>query len=329
MRNIYLALSALFLLVVFLLNVFVYPSHTSPVESLQFDINPAKGINNPIKYLASFAAMLMIVLLYLSIITAGIVNLIIAINRKNNKQPVIHMHDEPEKTFPISLDDATRLFFHIISLLLLVYLGEIFIFRVVLRDKTFSDLTMLNFSLFSNVIIEATTILLTLRLFSESFLGLRVKKSFFVTLLKIYTATVPLLLITALINNFLAKLINVPTAINPAVEILLKISDKPTIFALFLQAAILAPLSEELFFRGFLYKMFRTKHTFFISASVTSLFFAVIHGTPQDILPLAILGAALCYVYEKTQDITVPVIMHALHNSLSLTYLLVMKSLSS
>ena len=80
----------------------------------------------------------------------------------------------------------------------------------------------------------------------------------------------------------------------------------------------LAPLAEELFFRGFFYRALRTRLPVIAAALVDGVIFGVIHFESADmavILPvLAILGFVFCLVYEKTGSLFAVIGLHALNN---------------
>jgi uncharacterized protein len=78
----------------------------------------------------------------------------------------------------------------------------------------------------------------------------------------------------------------------------------------------LAPIAEEVFFRGFFYGALRTRFSFMAAALIDGAVFGVVHaGTgPQAIPPLIILGFAFCVAYEATGSILPGIVLHALNN---------------
>ncbi|MGD8453087.1 MAG: CPBP family intramembrane metalloprotease [Phycisphaerae bacterium] len=85
---------------------------------------------------------------------------------------------------------------------------------------------------------------------------------------------------------------------------------------LLLSATLVAPLAEELFFRGLvLQATWRyTGHAW--GAVLTSgLAFGWIHGQPQDVLPLCTMGLILGYVRMRTRSLTACVLIHMLFNA--------------
>jgi uncharacterized protein len=84
--------------------------------------------------------------------------------------------------------------------------------------------------------------------------------------------------------------------------------------------ALVAPIVEEVFFRGFLFGVLREHVGVPYAALVAGAVFGVIHaaGTPLRTLGiLVILGVGLCLLYQKTGSILPGIGLHALHNSLS------------
>ena len=90
-----------------------------------------------------------------------------------------------------------------------------------------------------------------------------------------------------------------------------------------LMVMIVAPVAEELFFRGFFYKALRSRFTMVGAAVLDGLLFGAIHynfeGADALLLlpPLALLGFLFCVVYEKTGSLFPVIGMHAFNNSVA------------
>ncbi|MDR2980776.1 MAG: CPBP family intramembrane metalloprotease [Puniceicoccales bacterium] len=98
-------------------------------------------------------------------------------------------------------------------------------------------------------------------------------------------------------------------------DVFLKNRDNPILMSLaFLTAVVGAPIWEELFFRGCVYRFFKGIENRHMAAAITGTLFALIHFNAVAFIPLALLGAYLCHVYERTGDIRVPIVVHALFN---------------
>jgi membrane protease YdiL (CAAX protease family) len=80
-----------------------------------------------------------------------------------------------------------------------------------------------------------------------------------------------------------------------------------------------APLAEELFFRGFVFGALR-RYGFPVAALVSGLAFGGAHVTSSPIgflLPLAALGVILCVIYERTGSLVPCMGLHCLNNSVA------------
>lgn len=93
----------------------------------------------------------------------------------------------------------------------------------------------------------------------------------------------------------------------------------PAVAAVLLIAG-LAPLAEELFFRGMLFGGLRRYLPFLPAALLSAALFGSLHLTTgaSSVPPLALFGFLLAWVYERTGSIWPAVILHALNNSLAL-----------
>lgn len=92
------------------------------------------------------------------------------------------------------------------------------------------------------------------------------------------------------------------------------------IASLVLSTVVLAPISEEMAFRGFLYGALRRSLPILPAAAVGAVVFGVIHVVGGDPLasaaPRAVDGFLLCLLYERTGSIVPGIAMHAFHNAL-------------
>ena len=75
-------------------------------------------------------------------------------------------------------------------------------------------------------------------------------------------------------------------------------------------AVIIAPLVEEVFFRGFLFAGFREKYGWKIAAAISAAFFALVHLQPLTALPIFLLGYLFAYVYQRSNSLWLPILLH-------------------
>ena len=88
---------------------------------------------------------------------------------------------------------------------------------------------------------------------------------------------------------------------------------------LFTAVVILAPLGEEIIFRGFLQQILE-KHWKDITQAIlfTALIFSLIHMNPYWFFQIYILGIFLGFLAWKTNSIIAPLILHGLNNFIAL-----------
>ena len=87
---------------------------------------------------------------------------------------------------------------------------------------------------------------------------------------------------------------------------------------LFLAVVIMAPIGEEMVFRGFLQK-FLEQHWKDITRAVlvSSLLFAMIHFNPFWTIQIYLLGVILGFLSWKTNSIIPSIILHSMNNGIA------------
>jgi membrane protease YdiL (CAAX protease family) len=84
-----------------------------------------------------------------------------------------------------------------------------------------------------------------------------------------------------------------------------------------LVAVVMAPLFEETFFRGFLFRGFAESWGWVWGAVVSAAVFGIAHLQLDVFIPLFALGLALAWVYKRTGSLWTSIALHALFNGLS------------
>jgi hypothetical protein len=77
---------------------------------------------------------------------------------------------------------------------------------------------------------------------------------------------------------------------------------------------VLAPIVEEIFFRGFLFNGFRQRLGWNKAALLSSLFFSLAHMEPVALIPTFILGYLLAYLFHRSNSLWPGVVLHCLVN---------------
>jgi uncharacterized protein len=88
--------------------------------------------------------------------------------------------------------------------------------------------------------------------------------------------------------------------------------------AVAISAVVLAPLSEELFFRGLIYGVAKKYGGLSAALAFNSVLFAFIHGSLPAFGGLFALAVCLTLAYELTGSLSVPIAMHACFNAAQL-----------
>jgi membrane protease YdiL (CAAX protease family) len=82
---------------------------------------------------------------------------------------------------------------------------------------------------------------------------------------------------------------------------------------------VVAPICEEIFFRGFLYRILRGRMGLWPALVITGALFGAVHlssGGPLAVALIAPLGFLLCLVYERSGSLYPCIALHALNNAI-------------
>ncbi|HXV19228.1 MAG TPA: CPBP family intramembrane glutamic endopeptidase, partial [Candidatus Omnitrophota bacterium] len=90
--------------------------------------------------------------------------------------------------------------------------------------------------------------------------------------------------------------------------------------------AILGPIIEEVFFRGFAYTAFRRKWGVVRGMLASSAVFALMHMNLIAFFPIFVLGIFLAYLFEKTGSLVPSMTVHMVHNLIMVSLTLGFKS---
>ena len=84
-----------------------------------------------------------------------------------------------------------------------------------------------------------------------------------------------------------------------------------------LMLVVLAPVMEEVLFRGILLESVRSKHSAGRAIVVSALMFGVIHLIPQQVVNAFAIGLILGYIYVRTESLWPVIVIHALNNAMA------------
>jgi membrane protease YdiL (CAAX protease family) len=81
---------------------------------------------------------------------------------------------------------------------------------------------------------------------------------------------------------------------------------------------VVAPVCEEILFRGFIFRALRNWRGTWPAAIITGVTFGAVHAgsaPAADLVPLAVLGFALCLLYERSGSLYPCIVVHSLNNA--------------
>ena len=87
----------------------------------------------------------------------------------------------------------------------------------------------------------------------------------------------------------------------------------------FVSAAIISPIYEEIFYRGFLYRFFRGKFGIALSMFLSSFIFMIVHIPTFNTLPVNFIsGMLFAWTYEKSGSIVPAILIHGIFNGIAI-----------
>ncbi len=82
---------------------------------------------------------------------------------------------------------------------------------------------------------------------------------------------------------------------------------------------LLAPILEEIFFRGFVYRILAKTWSVWFGSIVSAILFALFHFEFQSFIPLLILGLLLNFNYQRTGSLWTSICFHSMNNAIALS----------
>lgn len=93
--------------------------------------------------------------------------------------------------------------------------------------------------------------------------------------------------------------------------------DLNTRIVMVIMAVIVAPLTEEVYFRGFVYNILKKWSGVLPAAIASSFFFSIVHTSLTQAIPLFLFAMVQCWAYEKARSLWLPITLHMLFNGIS------------
>ena len=134
---------------------------------------------------------------------------------------------------------------------------------------------------------------------------------------------IPFVLLVSLIMN---SLIDNQNGSNPLLEIVLNNDNYLSFILLFLTTTLLAPLFEEIIFRGILLPILSRDFGIILGISISAFIFALAHLSISEMPPLLVLGIGLGITRIVSGSLLSSVIMHSLWNGLTFLNLFLLRT---
>ncbi|WP_309400555.1 CPBP family intramembrane glutamic endopeptidase [Cerasicoccus maritimus] len=138
--------------------------------------------------------------------------------------------------------------------------------------------------------------------------------------LTLFLAALPILGVVSMVWGQVLELLNdfgfnIPLDRQAQIEMFANVENPYATAALIFLAVVIAPISEELFFRGFIYRYLKGQAPRLLAMIISAAFFALIHFNWMAMAPLFLLGIVLCWAYEKNENILASIFLHGIFNA--------------
>ena len=133
--------------------------------------------------------------------------------------------------------------------------------------------------------------------------------------LLIYLAALPPLFVTMFAYERLLSWVGVKISTQPIAGMFVTTNSTAALILLVLFALVIAPVFEEIVFRGFAYPALKARFGAGNALLIVSVFFALMHAHLPSAGPLFVLSLALGFAYEYTGSIVTPITLHAVFNA--------------
>ncbi|HEY6167870.1 MAG TPA: CPBP family intramembrane glutamic endopeptidase [Verrucomicrobiae bacterium] len=135
-------------------------------------------------------------------------------------------------------------------------------------------------------------------------------------------AILPIALGLGQLSAWAMQSVQVEPVPQPSVRAIQAVTSLPLKIYFGVVAIVVAPLAEELIFRGVLYPTIKQRGYPRLALWGVSLFFAATHANVMTFIPLTILAVALTKLYEHTGNLLAPITTHSLFNLANFLWLL-------
>jgi uncharacterized protein len=129
----------------------------------------------------------------------------------------------------------------------------------------------------------------------------------------------------SILNFILTYFFNITTLPDQvALQLLKMVSTKSSLIAILLAIVVVAPIMEELFFRGFIQQWLKRYFNIKNSIFITGLIFAIFHFSISQkwhnlsiIAAIFVFSCFLSFIYEKEKSLLAPIALHSTFNGIN------------
>jgi len=129
-----------------------------------------------------------------------------------------------------------------------------------------------------------------------------------------FAIALPLLVVVGLLWTQFLELVGLPAERQELIGLFAKARSPLLLGTLVTLASIVAPITEELVFRAGLFRYARTRLPRWAALLLPAILFGALHGNLASFPQLVTLGVLFSLAYERTGNIAVPMLAHALFN---------------
>ena len=143
--------------------------------------------------------------------------------------------------------------------------------------------------------------------------------------LKHYFVVLPVIILAGFVVDYFSRMLGVEPDQQEILKKVLGEKSIPVLTLIVFFGIVVAPVIEELVFRGFFQSAIRTAFGKQKAIIISGLIFAIVHLDAQIFLQIFILGLLLAYLFEKTGSLIAPIAVHFFHNSATLAFVISFK----
>jgi len=145
---------------------------------------------------------------------------------------------------------------------------------------------------------------------------------------------VPIIVVAMGLGMLGAKIIEMGFGVKPADQELVKCFLDPAFtpwhkVAMIFSVTVLAPVFEELMFRGIIFRGFASKMPVGLAMVLSGFIFSVAHVNAASLLAVWFLGVAFAWTYARTHTIWASITLHSAFNSLNVVLLVFFPELAA